>query len=298
MARLLWLPDVLRAAGLTVHEYQGWRTRGLESFGPVLGIVCHHTASSLTSKDSDEVHRLAITGSLTAAAPISQLYLSRSGAWWVLASGTCTGVRTGIAGPLTGKGDDSVLQIEAQHAGGVEPWTTVQYTSYARGCAALADRLGIDVSFVIGHKEHQPGQKVDPTFDMRQFRRDVAALMSGDEDVSDAYDLLVTGMRPGAPSQTHTPEPRYPSIPNSAVLDRIWRASIDARIAADGVIALKSVVEQLAEVIRQGGGSVDTVGILAGVDERLAAHRAAVGADTRDAVADGFERGAAGVREG
>jgi hypothetical protein len=25
--RLLWLPAVLRAAGLTVREYPGWRTR-------------------------------------------------------------------------------------------------------------------------------------------------------------------------------------------------------------------------------------------------------------------------------
>lgn len=193
--RVLWLPEVLRAAGLTVHEYQGWRTRGLESFGPILGIVVHHTASSLTSKDADEVYRLAVTGSLTASPPISQLYMSRSGEWWVLASGTCTGVRTGIAGPLIGKGDDSVLQIEAQHAGGVEPWTTVQYTSYARGCAALADKLGIDVSYVIGHKEHQPGQKVDPTFDMAQFRRDVAALMNGDDDMTPEQEQILREIR-------------------------------------------------------------------------------------------------------
>lgn len=119
---------------------------------------------------------------------------------------------------------------------------------------------------------------------------------TGDDDVSDAYDLLVTGLRPGAPSQTHTPEPRYPSIPNSAVLDKIWRASIDARIAADGVIALKSVVEQLADIIRQGGGSADTAAILRGVDERLAEQRSAIEADTRDAVADLAEGGASAVR--
>ena len=58
------------------------------------------------------------------------------------------------------------------------------------------------------------------------------------------------------------------------------------------VTALTSVVEALGETIRSGGGSVDTAAILAGVDERLAV----LAADTRDAVADLGEGGAAQVR--
>lgn len=155
---------------------------------------------------------------------------------------------------------------------------------------------------VNAHRFGFSGEIQDEPWHWRYFAGDnipaaVLAFEQGDDDVSDAYDLLVTGLRPGAPSQTHTPEPgRYDSIPNSAVLDKIWRASIDARIAADGVIALKSVVEQLADIIRQGGGTVDTVGILRGVDERLAAQRSAIEADTRDAVADLAEGGAGAVR--
>jgi hypothetical protein len=60
--------------------------------------------------------------------------------------------------------------------------------------------------------------------------------------------------------------------------------------------ALRGVIDQLAAIIQAGGGSVDTVGIFAGLDERLAAFRAQVEADTRDAVADLAEGGATAVR--
>lgn len=176
MARLLWLADVLRAAGLIVHEYPEWKSRGSSSFGPVIGIIAHHTGSSLRAKPVDDLRQLAITGTPSAPeVPISQLYLARTAEWWVIASGTATGVKTGWGGALKGYGDDSVLQIEAQHSGkDDEPWTPLQYRSYVRGVAALRAKLGIDVRFVVGHKEHQPGSKFDPTFDMSQFRRDVA----------------------------------------------------------------------------------------------------------------------------
>ena len=180
MARVLWLADVLRAAGLQVVEYDQWKTRGREDFGPVKGIVCHHTGSSIRSTDSNDVRQLALTGTPSApTVPISQLFLSRSGFWWVLASGTATGVKTGTGGPLKGYGDDAVIQVEAQHAGATEQWTPEQYNSYVRGCAAIAAHLKLEVKFVIGHKEHQPGDKNDPSFDMALFRRDVAAVMGG-----------------------------------------------------------------------------------------------------------------------
>jgi hypothetical protein len=43
-----FLADVLRAAGCTVVELAGWQNRGRPgSFGPVKGVLCHHTAGSL-----------------------------------------------------------------------------------------------------------------------------------------------------------------------------------------------------------------------------------------------------------
>lgn len=184
MARFLWLPDVLRAAGLTVVEYPGWRTRGLDRTRTTVGIVCHGTGGSLTSTDAGEIRTIAVTGSATAAAPIAELYQSRTGTWFVLASGVCTGVKTGTGGPLKGHGDASVLQVEAQH-NGAEAWSEVQYRSYVRGVAALqahkAPGYDVPLAHVIGHGEHQPGEKTDPWFDMNRFRLDVQAVLNGED---------------------------------------------------------------------------------------------------------------------
>lgn len=71
-------------------------------------------------------------------------------------------------------------------------------------------------------------------------------------------------------------------------------ARLAAARTATEVAALRSVVDALAAVITAGGGSVDTVAILAGVDARLAV----LAQEQRDAVADLGEGGAARVRAG
>ncbi|BCB75475.1 N-acetylmuramoyl-L-alanine amidase [Phytohabitans flavus] len=155
MARLLWLAQVLRDAGLTVHEVPGWKTRG-GSLGEIRGITCHATAGGLNSTDDGEISTL-LHGSSTAPPPIAQLYLSRTGHWHVVASGKCNHNRVGWAGPNRGFGNSVLLGIEAQHSNkDSERWTERQYTSYVRGVAALARRLDIPVSRIAGHKEHQP----------------------------------------------------------------------------------------------------------------------------------------------
>ncbi|MFQ6212476.1 N-acetylmuramoyl-L-alanine amidase, partial [Bacillus mobilis] len=133
----------------------------------------------------------------SAPPPIAQLYLSRSGEWWVIASGRCNHNLVGWAGPNKGLGNSRLLGIEAQHAAG-EPWTARQYDSYIRGVAALVRHLRIPVGRVAGHKEHQPwpapkGQtstKSDPEFDMTRFRRDVAARLAGEDDTVTPAEFL------------------------------------------------------------------------------------------------------------
>lgn len=187
MARYLWLADVLRDAGLTVHEVSGWRTRGRDTFGPVRGLTIHHTAGSRTSSDAGEINVL-INGRPGLSGPIAQLYLSRTGDWHVIASGHCNHNLVGWGGPNEGHGNDSLLGIEAQHSGAGEPWTARQYESYVRGVAALvrhrASGWDVAVSRVAGHKEHQPGAKNDPSFDMARFRADVRAEIDKWEDES------------------------------------------------------------------------------------------------------------------
>lgn len=183
--RLLWLPHVLRAAGLTVHETPGWQTRGDDNWGPVRGITAHHTGGARESTVAGEMRTL-LHGSQTAPAPIAQLFLERAGVWHVVASGLCFHNLVGWGGPNRGHGNESLLGVEAQHSGGTEPWTELQYQSYVTGVAALvahhASGWDVHVSRVAGHKEHQPGDKSDPTFNMTRFRGHVAAALAGKDD--------------------------------------------------------------------------------------------------------------------
>jgi len=206
MARLLWLADVLRGAGLTVVEVPGWQTRsaaedpGGANYGPVRGAIIHETRSPRIASDAAEIDIL-VNGRVGLSGPIAQLYLGRDGTWHVVASGTCHHVRTGWGGYHRGYGNDRLLGIEPAHTVSVdasgkrlETWAQKpqQYTSYVRGVAAIVKHTGWPVSAVVGHKEHQPGDKPDPEFDMGKFRADVQAATAGTfPPLQEVPDMLV-----------------------------------------------------------------------------------------------------------
>ena len=223
--RALWLPTVLRNAGLTVHEVSGWKTRGADSWGPIRGITCHHTAGSRNSTDAGEI-KVLVDGRAGLPGPIAQLYLSRDGDWHVIASGHCNHNKTGWGGPNKGYGNDSLLGVEAQHSGAGETWTAVQYDSYVRGVAALVNHQasGWDVSVarVAGHKEHQPGDKSDPTFNMDTFRARVATmtkeLKEWDEMASQAE--VQAAVEAGVRNVLNDPQRLSPAIVAARVHDR------------------------------------------------------------------------------
>ena len=194
--RATWLPSVLQAAGLRVELYDGWEARGSESWGPLKGIVVHATAGRL-ARDVD-MRLLWQTGSATAPAPISQLYLERDGTWVVGASGKCNHALTGKAGLLKGVGNSGLIGIEGANDNRGEPWPAAQYDSYTRGVAAICRHMGWTQNNVTGHKEHQPGDKSDPTFDMNSFRAQVAALIaSGGTVAIDDVIVLARGHNSG-----------------------------------------------------------------------------------------------------
>ena len=226
MARLLWLADVLRGAGLTVVEVPGWQTRsaaedpGGANYGPVRGAIIHETRSPRIASDAAEIDIL-VNGRVGLSGPIAQLYLGRDGTWHVVASGTCHHVRTGWGGYHRGYGNDRLLGIEPAHTVSVdasgkrlETWAQKpqQYHSYVRGVAAIVKHTGWPVSAVVGHKEHQPGDKPDPEFDMGKFRADVGAVLAGkdlqmslDSATKNAYDQVygaMVAMRDGGHTAT------------------------------------------------------------------------------------------------
>lgn len=175
---LLWLPDVLRAAGLTVTEEPDWQTRGHGDMGKVLGVICHHTAGPL-GHGCDPSLGVVEHGRPDLPGPLAQLLLDRAGGYHVVAAGLAYHAGAGAFRGVT-SGNSHFIGIEAENTGlPNDPWPEIQMDAYARGCAAILKHVGASVDWCIGHKEFAlpKGRKSDPDFDMNQFRDRVSKCM-------------------------------------------------------------------------------------------------------------------------
>lgn len=179
------LADHLRAAGLVVVTAGDWKYRGEALPGPPDTIVCHHTATSNRTAGDLPTLDLLIRGRSDLRGPLSQLALSRSGVVHVLASGKANHAGRGRwLGQTLSTG---TIGIEAEHPGGDAPWPQEQYDAYVLLCAALCRYLHVGPARVVGHKEWATpaGRKVDPTFDMAEFRRHIAQQLTPPDDQED-----------------------------------------------------------------------------------------------------------------
>lgn len=182
-----WLPGVLRAAGLDVAELPGCATRTTRSSGlSVLGVVGHHTATSTRWLDG-HVAALLRDGRRDLAGPLAQLGLERDGTFAVIALGRCN--HNGY-----GKWGNDSIGIEAYNDGVGEPWPLAQVDAYVRGVAAILAHLGLSADHFLGHRETDPGRKIDPAgLDMADLRRTIAALMEEPDMPLSATDLEAIG---------------------------------------------------------------------------------------------------------
>jgi hypothetical protein len=182
------LADVCRGAGLSVTEVDGWPTRARGSGGYDSGkpnhVMVHHTASGPSQDGWPDVNYIA-TGSQDA--PLSNLYLGRSGQIWVIAAGA-TNTNGSGQDPCAVVADDSMnaaaVGIEAGNDGVGEPWPDAQLDAYVRLVAALCDHYGIANHCVHAHFEWTT-RKIDcagppryatgsASWDMDAFRADCA----------------------------------------------------------------------------------------------------------------------------
>lgn len=179
---LLWLPQVLRAAGLTVIEEPGWQNRGHGDVGKMLGVLCHHNCGAAHGDMPQGDIDVLVHGRPGLAGPLCNLGLGRSGTWRMIAAGEAWHAGIGAYPPsiAANGGNAHLIGIEAENVGdGHDPWPAVQMDSYQRGCAAILRHIGAGPQMCIGHKEYAlpKGRKDDPAFDMAAFRADVAKLM-------------------------------------------------------------------------------------------------------------------------
>jgi peptidoglycan hydrolase-like protein with peptidoglycan-binding domain len=193
---LIWLPDVLKDAGLKVAIIDGWESRGRGDVGHIYGVICHHTAGgkngNMPSLGTIREGRPAVPARPGHKAmpalpgPLAQLGLGRDGTYYVIAAGRCNHAGKGVWRGMT-NGNANFIGIEAENTGeneGVKddfPWPEVQMEAYHHGVAAILRHINQGVEFCAGHKEYarRVGRKDDPDFDMNTFRSSVSAILNG-----------------------------------------------------------------------------------------------------------------------
>jgi len=178
---LIWLPGVLRAAGLKVSEVSGWADRGLSDVGPTKGVICHHTATQGGLDNNMPTLNALINGRKNPPlrGPLAQMGLGRDGTFYVVAAGFCQHAGPGQWKGVT-TGNTNFIGIEGENDGiDGDAWPDVQMDAYRRGVAAILKQIGQDSSWCCGHKEWAPTRKTDPSFSMTEFRTEVASIMAG-----------------------------------------------------------------------------------------------------------------------
>ncbi|WP_427924673.1 N-acetylmuramoyl-L-alanine amidase [Streptomyces sp. cg40] len=204
--------DALKAEGLTVHEHSGWTTHNRDSatgkaFGPVIGVLIHHTAGHGDRE-------LCYNGRSDLPGPLCHTWLGKTDGLWMLAHGRANhagAVDLDVLNALRAEkklpndnqanadGNDCLYGLEIENLGnGKDPYPDAQYHQAVLWAAALCRAHGWSEKSVAGHKEVQPG-KVDPSFDMDDFRADVKKQLA----VTKTAPSKTT--KPSTPSKTTKP---------------------------------------------------------------------------------------------
>jgi N-acetyl-anhydromuramyl-L-alanine amidase AmpD len=175
----VWIADVLRAQGVKLVEYPGWRNRGHGDFKDIRGVMVHHTGSDNATAASIANGRPDLAG------PLSQLHIARDGTVTVVAVGVAWHAGVGMYPWLpTNMGNWHMIGIECANSG-TSPtaghrahWPDEQYFALVNCCAALNRRLSQTSARTIGHKEYagRAQGKWDPgAIDMDILRADIQA---------------------------------------------------------------------------------------------------------------------------
>lgn len=203
-----------RAEGVTVHEVRSWRTHNRNSkgpWGPVNGVMIHHTVTSGTASSVD----LCYDGHANLPGPLCHGVIDKKGHVHLVGNGRANHAGLGDGDVLRAvineskppadneadtDGNRHFYGFECINLGnGRDPWPEAQKEAIERVSAAICRHHGWSERSVIGHKEWQPG-KVDP----RGFTMD---------GMRSAY---ATGSRvPGAAPSRPPTRSRRPSRPTN-----------------------------------------------------------------------------------
>ncbi|MGW9371203.1 N-acetylmuramoyl-L-alanine amidase [Streptomyces xanthophaeus] len=190
----------LLAEGVRVQEHPGWRTHTRTAsgrpWGPVHGVLVHHTVSS----GSANTVRICRDGYSGLPGPLCQGVITKDGVFHLIGYGRCNhagggdpdvlaAVQTESYGdrpPVPNVGNVDGIDGNARFYGwecenlgdGKDPWPAAQLDTIERASAAVCRAHGWSAKSVIGHKEWSD-DKSDPTFAMPGMRQRITARLSG-----------------------------------------------------------------------------------------------------------------------
>ncbi|WP_425245722.1 peptidoglycan-binding protein [Streptomyces sp. NEAU-NA10] len=218
------LVSALRAEGVAVVEHAGWRTNNRNhkgSWGPVNGVVVHHTVTTGTSSTVS----MCFHGRSDLPGPLCHGVIAKDGTVHLVGNGRANHAGTGDPDVLaavaaersplpaprrrTTDGNAHFYGFECVNLGdGKDPWPEVQLEAIVRASAALCRAHGWSARSVIGHKEWTSA-KIDPRgFAMADLRARIAARL--DEK----------------PTGSGSTTPRYQPFPGAAWFRRQPRSPI------------------------------------------------------------------------
>jgi peptidoglycan hydrolase-like protein with peptidoglycan-binding domain len=225
---LIWLPGILKTAGLKVALVDGWESHGRGDVGPIFGVICHHTAGP--RQGNMPTLKTLINGRSDLPGPLSQLGLGRDGTYYVIAAGRCNHAGDGIWNGFT-NGNSNFIGIEAENTGLANdfPWPDIQMEAYQRGVAAILRHIGRGAEFCAGHKEYclPRGRKPDPIFDMNAFRKSVSAILNGEVNGPPLIPPNEPPEQPGGPAGR-------PTLRRGATDDSVEVVQRKVGVAVDG----------------------------------------------------------------
>lgn len=235
------LLSALRAEGLKVVEVGTWRTHdraGHGAWGPVHGVIVHHTVSRGTASSVS----LCYDGYDELPGPLCHGVIDKDGVVHLISSGRANHAGLGDGAVLDAvisesrpprptandtDGNARFYGFECVNMGdGSDPWTSAQLDAIERAGAALSRAYGWSAASVIGHKEWT-NTKTDPAgFSMDDMRSRIARRLRS------APGKPTTAARPTAGFEPFPGADFFKRSPRSAIITAMGR-----RLVAEGCSA-------------------------------------------------------------
>ncbi|MDG9701652.1 LysM peptidoglycan-binding domain-containing protein [Streptomyces sp. DH37] len=255
----------LKAEGCKVVEVGDWRNHNrnhVGPWGPVNGVMIHHTVTSGSARTVDICRR----GYAQLPGPLCHGVITKDGTVHLVGYGRANHAGSGDGDVLRAviaeadlpadnetntDGNRYFYGFECENLGdGRDPWPAAQLEAIEKAAAAICRHHGWKAESVIGHLEWQPG-KVDPRgFTMKAMRDRVRARLA---------------TKPGTPAPASTPSPA-PSTTTYTVksgdtlwgIARQWKTTVPVLVDLNGLKDPELL--RVGQTLRVPGLTIYTVG--------------------------------------